>query len=159
MSSGKVEDGPVQANVGALHRHLMQPMTLGTRARRGFLIGFGVAILWSTWATVGRVSMGSAGYASANGPWLHAVLTYLAVLPLVGAVVGLLSRFYRYAWGAAFLGFLAVFSVVVAFGLSVPIGNMSRVTLLLAQALVSAVIGGGVGLQRWSVRRKTGQTD
>jgi hypothetical protein len=101
--------------------------------------------------------MGAAAYTRVNGPWLPTVVLYFAILPLSGAVVGLLFPLYRFAWGAVLLGSIAVFPLIFAFGLLQQMGGMPWGARIIAQAFVSLVIGGGLGLQRWSVDHQKGK--
>jgi hypothetical protein len=136
----------------AITRYISHPF--GKRVRAGFVGGVVAAVLFSALATIGRMSMGAAAYAAANGPWLPTVAIYFGVLPLVGAIVGALFRLYRFAWGAVTLGFMVVFPLIFAFGRLGSMEGMSLKAQLIASGLLALVVGGGVALQSWSVDRK-----
>jgi hypothetical protein len=137
----------------------MLAMPLRKRVMVGTLGGLLAAVLFSAWATVGRVTMGAVRYERDNGPWLQAVLIFFALLPLSGALVGLLFQIYRRAWGATLLGFIVVFPLILAFGLMGSMRGLPLGVKIAGSALFSLIAGGGVGLQSWSVDRQKGNLD
>jgi hypothetical protein len=131
---------------------------LSTRKRvlRGLIGGAGVAVLLSGLATIGRVTMGADAYQRANGSWLLTMVAYFSILPVFGAIVGLCVNLARYWWGAVILGSVGWFLLMMGF---VALGSMGDVPLkvkVIATCIVSFLLGGGLGLQRWSVYRQKG---
>ena len=126
------------------------------RARKGLIGGLAVAILLSTLATIGRVTMGAEAYRRANGPWLLTIVVYFSILPAFGAAIGVWGGLMRRWWGAVLIGTIGWFLLMMAFVVLGSMGDLPIKVKVISTAVMSLVLGGGLGLQRWSVYRKKG---
>lgn len=125
-------------------------MPLRGRLWRGAVGGLAVAVAFSAWAGVGRTTMGTKAYSIEDGPFLGTVLVYCGVLPVCGALVGLLWPLSRTWWGAMLLGTLPVTALIYSFGI---LGSMTAVPLvgrLIASGVGGLLMGGGPAVVLWS---------
>ncbi|SRR5712692_3707354 len=119
-------------------------------------MGAFMATLFSLGVTAIRIVVGGAAFERLGASWLMIVGIYYAGLSLGGCAYGALLPLRRFALGAILLGFLLMFPMYAAFavilGLSFQRVPSVQVALVIG-VILSAFVGGAVGLSVWSEDR------
>ncbi len=122
---------------------------------RGAGLGVFIASGLSAWATVLRLSQGTAPFERAGTPYAQTVLLYFVGFSFGGAILGALLPLRRWALGSMLLGFFFVAPVYASFVFldASPHGRFSSWNVIGTLA-ASTIVGGGVGLWVWSNEQK-----
>ena len=136
----------------------MQTETFGDRRNilRGVRTGVFIATAFSLVLTLIRVLVGSSAFDRIGASWLEIVAIYFLCLAVGGGAHGALVPLKRFAVGAAFLGFLFALPMYLGLATILRLG-MAKVppfhVALTIGIILSALVGGSVGLLTWSKDR------
>jgi hypothetical protein len=115
-------------------------------------IGFGVAFatLLTLWVTFLRSVGGPGAFERNQTTYEDVVRVYYAAGLLGGAIVGVLWPFRRSIIGAAIVGVLAIFPMYFGFSMQqAPRAEWFTADSLVANAFISSIVGGSVGIGFW----------